>query len=213
MPTSLAADRPSRGHKKRERTRQQLIAAGVRTLAEKGDALTISDVVARAEVSNGTFYNYFADRDALIDALAEHSMVALADEADALTADEDPALRFAVATLRVLCRAVDDPTWGRAVLRLADHRRSTSRALHRHLRADLANGLEAGRFALGPDELTLDTIVGLIMMSIRRIVRGDAGPHHAERVTERALVTIGVTQDEAGALVAEASSRREQQPG
>jgi AcrR family transcriptional regulator len=64
--------RTSRGHKKRELTRHQLIAAGIAVLAEKGEALTISDVVARAEVSNGTFYNYFTDRDELIDALAEH---------------------------------------------------------------------------------------------------------------------------------------------
>jgi AcrR family transcriptional regulator len=62
--------RPSRGHKKRERTRHQLIAAGLAVPTEKGEALTISHVVARAEVSNGTFYhyNYFADRDELIDA-------------------------------------------------------------------------------------------------------------------------------------------------
>jgi len=206
-------ERPSRGHKKRERTRRQLLAAGVETLAEKGEALTISDVVARAEVSNGTFYNYFADRDELIDALAEHSLLSLAAEADDHTAEEDPALRFAVATLRVLHRAADDRTWGRAVLRLADHQRSTGRELDRFLREDLATGLERGRFALGPDDITLDSIVGLIMMSIRRIVRGEAGPRYAERVTERALTTVGVTRDEAAALVAHAVTDRERRVG
>ena len=42
--------RPSRGYKKRERTRQQLVTAGTAILAEKGEALTISDVVAVSRV-------------------------------------------------------------------------------------------------------------------------------------------------------------------
>jgi AcrR family transcriptional regulator len=202
--------RPSRGHKKRERTRHQLVAAGVAVLAEKGDALTISDVVAKAEVSNGTFYNYFADRDGLIDALAEHSLISLAADSAAQTADRDPARRFAFATLRVLDRAAEDPTWGRAVLRLVDHRRTYSRQMVGYLREDLAAGFAAGRFEVGADEVTQDVMTGLILMSVRRIVRGDAGPDHAERVLERALAILGIARTEAGALATEAVAARKQ---
>ena len=63
----------SRGHKKRERTRTQLLNAGIHVMAEKGEAFTVSDVVAQANVSSGTFYNYFADRDELITALNLYS--------------------------------------------------------------------------------------------------------------------------------------------
>jgi AcrR family transcriptional regulator len=196
--------RPSRGHKKRERTRQQLIAAGVEVFAEKGEALTISDVVARAEVSNGTFYNYFADRDELFDALAEHSLISLAAQSATQTADQDPARRFAFATLRVLSRAAEDPMWGRAVLRLVDRHRSYSRDIGGYLREDLAAGFDEGRFEFGPDEITLDVLLGLILMSIRRIIRGDAGPDHAEHVLERALAILGIAKDEARILATEA---------
>ena len=68
----------TRGYKKKERTRRQLVEAGVRVLAARGEGLTVSDVVAEAEVSNGTFYNYFPDREVFIDAVAEHSALALA---------------------------------------------------------------------------------------------------------------------------------------
>jgi AcrR family transcriptional regulator len=197
-------ERPSRGHKKRERTRHQLIAAGIAVLAEKGEALTISDVVARAEVSNGTFYNYFADRDELIDALAEHSLISLAAESAIQTTDQDPARRFVFATLRVLSRVAEDPTWGLAVLRLVDRRRSYSRDIGGYLRDDLKAGFDEGRFEVGPDEITLDLLLGLILMSIRRIVRGDASPDHAERVLERALAILGVAKDEARTLATEA---------
>jgi AcrR family transcriptional regulator len=192
--------RPSRGHKKRERTRHQLVAAGVAVLAEKGEALTISDVVARAEVSNGTFYNYFVDRDELIDALAEHSLISLAAESATQTADQDPARRFAFATLRVLSRVAEDPTWGRALLRLLDRRGSYSHDIGAYLREDLAVGFDEGRFEIGPDEITVDVLLGLILMSIRRIVRGDAGPDHAERVLERGLTILGIAKDEARTL-------------
>jgi AcrR family transcriptional regulator len=204
MAEAQIEERPSRGHKKRERTRHQLIAAGVEILAEKGEALTVSDVVARAEVSSGTFYNYFADRDELIDAVAAHSLISLAAESATQTTDQDPARRFAFATLRVLSRVAEDPTWGRAVLRLLDRHRSYSRDIAGYLREDLAAGFDEGRFEFGPDEITLDVLLGLILMSIRRIVRGDAGPDHPEHVLERALTILGIAKDEARILATEA---------
>jgi hypothetical protein len=41
-------------------------------------------------------------------------------------------------------------------------------------------------------------------MSVRRIVRGDAGPDHGERVLERALAILGIAKDEARILATEA---------
>ncbi len=206
MPTAVIETSPSRGHKKRERTRHQFIAAGSAVFAAKGEALTVSDVVARAEVSNGTFYNYFGDRDELIDALAEHSIISLAAESALETSDQDPARRFAVATFRVLLRATEEPDWGRVVLRLIDHRRSYSEEMGRYLREDLAAGLREGRFTLGDDEITFDLHLGLIIMSLRRIVQGDTPPHHAERVVERALITLGIAKVEARELAADVVS-------
>jgi AcrR family transcriptional regulator len=198
----------TRGHKKRERTREQLLAAAMQVLAEKGEALTVSDVVTRAEVSNGTFYNYFSDRDELIDALAEHSLIRLAARSAVETVEHDPARRFAIATGRVLRRAEQDPDWGRAVLRLADHRRSLDHAVGRYLEEDLAEGFAQQRFALAPDAITRDLLVGLIIMTIRRIVRGEAPEDHVVRVLVRALTILGLADADATALAREATSER-----
>jgi hypothetical protein len=78
--------------------------------------------------------------------------------------------------------------------------------MHRYMREDLATGFDQGRFEVGPDEITLDLITGLILMSIRRIVRGDARPDYAERVLTRALTTLGVSNDEATILAAKAAA-------
>jgi AcrR family transcriptional regulator len=185
---------PTRGHRKRAKTRRQLVAAGLRVLAAKGDALAVSDVTTEADVSNGTFYNYFSDRDALLDALAEQLLLSLA-EAAASEPNEDPAVRFAVASGRVLHRAVEDPTWGRVVLRLVN-RPSVHRNVDRYLRDDLAAGFDSGRFDTGPDDATLDQVFGLLVMTIRRIVEGEARPDAPQRAVERGLQALGVHPDE-----------------
>jgi AcrR family transcriptional regulator len=187
-----------RGSRKREKTRRQLVEAGLRVLAERGDALTVSDVVAAADVSNGTFYNYFVDRDALVDALAEHLLLTLA----ATVAREpipDPALRFAVASGRVLRRAALDPTWGRVVLRLVN-RPSVQHDVSRYLREDLAEGFARGRFDTSADDATIDQAMGLLVMTIRRIVAGEARPDAPRRAVERGLRALGIAADEAAFL-------------
>jgi len=194
----------TRGYRKKERTRRQLIAAGLRVLAEKGHGLTVSDVVAEAKVSNGTFYNYFVDREELLEALAEHSVLSLAADA-AKVRIEDPARRFAVTTMRVMLRASEDDTWARVMLRLAS-RPESGVDLSRYLREDLEEGFTKGRFDVGPDETTLDQITGLIVMTIRRIVEGNAAPDTQQRMVQRGLRALGVSEVESAELAAEASA-------
>lgn len=198
MAAPTKAGAPTRGHRKRQKTRAQLIEAGIRVLAVKGEALTVSDVVAEADVSNGTFYNYFADRDALVQVLAEELLLSLAATA-AAEPNSDPALRFAIATGRVLQRAVEDPTWGRLVLRLVDHT-TVHDSVVGYLRADLEAGFASGRFDTRADDATLDQVTGLVAMTIRRIVAGGADAETPARAVTRGLRALGVPEDEASEL-------------
>jgi len=195
------AEPRTRGHRKREKTRQRLLTAGRRALAEKGEGLTVSDVVAEADVANGTFYNYFVDRDALLEALAEQLALSLAADA-AREPIADPARRFALATARIIRRASEDPTWGRALLRLLG-RPGAGIELTRYLREDLAEGHAQGRFDVGPDDATLDQAAGLVAMTIRRIVERRAQPDTPERAVERGLRALGIAPAEAAEIAAE----------
>jgi AcrR family transcriptional regulator len=186
----------SRGYRKREKTRNQLISAGLRILAEKGEALTVSDVVAAADVSNGTFYNYFVDRDELFDALAQQLVATLAAETAAETPADDAALRLATATGRVMARAAADPTWGRVVMRLETMRAEVQEEAVRYLREDLALGLAQGRFEVGPDDAAMDLVAGMLLMSIRRIVAGRAEAGYLQEALARVLRALGVPADE-----------------
>lgn len=163
--------------------------------------MTVSDVVAEADVSHGTFYNYFADRDVFTEVLAEHYMMSLAAAA-AEEPIEDPARRFASATMRVLRRTQEDETWARAMLRLLS-RPDFEVDLSRYLREDLDSGLATGRFDIGPEDVVLDQVSGMIFMTVRRIVAGSAAPDAPQQVVERGLRSLGIDPFEAAEIAAE----------
>src|SRR5438270_13354423 len=75
---------PNRFERRRERTRQELLAAATRVLAEKGlDRTKITDIAAAADVGVGTFYLHFPDKETLFDAVVEDTVRRLKTTVDA----------------------------------------------------------------------------------------------------------------------------------
>jgi AcrR family transcriptional regulator len=57
--------------RKKERQRGELLQAAVELFRERGyDDARVADIVERVDVSEGTFFNYFKTKDALLDELA-----------------------------------------------------------------------------------------------------------------------------------------------
>jgi AcrR family transcriptional regulator len=62
----------ARSPAKREERRQQILACARDAFAEQGyQAVTVDEVVARAQIARGTFYLYFDDKRAVLDALVD----------------------------------------------------------------------------------------------------------------------------------------------
>ena len=194
----------TRGHGKKARTRRQLLDAGLRVLEAKGTDLTPRDVTAEAGMSSGTFYNYFPGTDELIDEIMRDQLHQIA-EAPAEQAIDDPALRIAVTATTILHRALADAVWGQLVLRLVQRALEPNR-MNVHLRDDLVEGHEAGRFARGADEATLDQAMGLLVMTIRRFVVSDARPELVSAMVARLLETLGLSDAEAAHLASAAAT-------
>ena len=198
----------TRGHKKKARTRQALLDAALEVLAEQGDGFSVVDVAARAGVSHGTFYNYFADREALVGALVPVLVEAFAARAAAEADEVDAAARFAVITARALAVAAEAPDLVRAALRLeAVQRALLVEGPLAYLRDDLTAGHAAGRFDGPVDDGTLDVVVGALLLAARRIVDGEAGLDHRRSVISRLLASLGVPAGEAATLAARAVAR------
>ena len=188
----------TRGHGKKARTRRELLDAGLRVLEVKGTGLTPRDVTAEAGMSSGTFYNYFPGAEELIDEIMREQLHQIA-EAPLGDAIDDPALRIAITATAILRRALTDAVWGKLVLRLV-HRALEPNRMNVHLRNDLVEGFESQRFTRGADDATLDQAMGLLVMTIRRIVAGDARPELVPAMVARLLETLGVSVAESTRL-------------
>lgn len=202
------ADAPlTRGHKKRARTRRQLLDAARLVLAEHGEGFSISDIAERAGVANGTFYNYFADRDELVRELVADVLGVFAAHSAREVDSSDPAERFARITALALAAAAATPQTVRVALRLdAAQRALLEGAPLVHLRADIEAGVAARRFRGPADTATFDVVIGSLLMAARRIAEGtdDLDGDYGAVVVERLLVSLGVSRREAARLATRA---------
>ena len=110
------------------RTRAALISAGFDLLAEKPiDAIPIDEVVAKAGVAKGSFFNHFADKQAFAEAIATEVRLELEDQiARANSGIADPIERIA-GGMRVGAEfALSNPK--RTAVLLRSHGSSTARA-------------------------------------------------------------------------------------
>src|SRR3989441_12820117 len=97
--STTAVALPNRFERRRERTRQELLAAATRVLARKGLHETkVSDIAAAADVGVGTFYLHFPTKEALFDAVVDETvqrLKATVDEARLRAPDPVAKLRAA----------------------------------------------------------------------------------------------------------------------
>jgi len=128
------------------RTRSALIAAGFELLAEKPiDAIPIDEVVARAGVAKGSFFNHFADKPAFAAAIGDEVRLELEAHITAANAGvTDPLARIAGGMRTGAMFALAEPK--RTIVLLRSHASSTlsSHPLNRGLVEDMAAAIIAG---------------------------------------------------------------------
>lgn len=201
MPRSSVA--PIRGSI-RERTRDLLLDAAVRVFAKKGaGAAAIHEIAAEAGVANGTFYNYFRTREALLEAtslrLASRLHEAIATSRAAVA---DPAERMAIGCRRFVGHAARDPVWAAALLRVWHSTPTPSLTAADPLLADLRAGRRRGRFRFADERVALDLVQGTVLAGMRSVLEGRAAARHASAIAAAVLRGLGVDAAEADAIAA-----------
>ena len=114
-----------------QQTRAALVAAGRRLFCEHPvDAVAIDDIVQAAEVSKGSFYNHFPDRDALVREITAEIRADVERAVGRANAGvADPARRMARAVCVYLRYAVDDPERAGVLVRMHSGHTSISTPL------------------------------------------------------------------------------------
>jgi AcrR family transcriptional regulator len=97
----------SRRERKKQETRQRLLEIALRLFREQGyDATPVEQITKAADVAKGTFFNYFATKEAILPALAEWRLQQLGQ---ALTPAQDLPASPVARIKMTLCLMADDP--------------------------------------------------------------------------------------------------------
>ncbi|MEM1333674.1 MAG: TetR/AcrR family transcriptional regulator [Actinomycetota bacterium] len=209
VPGIAAEPTRTRGYKKKERTRRTLIQAAVDEIAEQGEAFTILDITKRAEVSNGTFYNHFDDRDALVDAVVEEVIASFVQGSAELVDDPDPVRRFATITALLFEHATANPRLATVLLRLHSLANTDTWPVDpfRHMRDDLTQAHEEGRLDVAPNDATIDLVTGTAFRAVLRLTTADTEARYVVDIITSLLRSFGLAATEAATIAGDAVAR------
>jgi AcrR family transcriptional regulator len=178
--SATGAPKVSRLDRRKARTRQALIDAAVRLIAEgRGDRASIQEITEEADIGFGSFYNHFESKEQLFQTASQEVLERWGQMIDRASAGlTDPAERFAAGT-RISGRlgwthpdiagfltgagldALDIPT-----------------GLAPRARRDIRAGQATGRFTVPDADIALSAVAGGLLGLLR------TGQHYPERVTE-----------------------------
>jgi AcrR family transcriptional regulator len=138
---------------KREERRQQILVCARDAFAEHGyQAVTVDDVVARAKIARGTFYLYFDDKRAVLDALVDEFLRRIGGcivGIDIGHASDSPREQLRQNVERITRMALADPAMVKVALRDATGLDPTFdakiRSFYDALRALIGESLEEGQ--------------------------------------------------------------------
>ncbi len=203
MTTLNSTDHRSRvAQERRERMRQRLIESAMLVFAEKGvDASVIDDVIAAANVSRGSFYNYFRTNTELLGAVGEQLGNEMMQIIEPLVGGiADPAARIATGLRLYLWLAQEYPLLGRFVSRAGLSALSPNSLVFEYLPPHLVAGVALGRFVDTGIEVALDLIAGTMLLALSRISRGEIVPDYDAQVVATVMMGLGVPVEEARRL-------------
>jgi len=182
-----------------------MLDAGRSLIAAKGVAgLRIQEITETADVALGSFYNYFESKDEFLEAIITESLSELAATTVG-TADDtvDPADVVALASLRIIRLAYTEPDFARLVANISHADALFGRALHPYAREAVERGIASGRFVVPDIEVLLTAVIGGAFALIREILDDGHGPHAEQAYARYCLASLGLTPDEAAAVVAQ----------
>jgi len=199
-----------RGNPRAERTRGALIGAGRQLYSQRPpDAVTVDDIVRAAAVGKGSFYNHFADRDALVRAISSEIRATVEAAVTQANAEvQDPARRMARAVCTYLRFALESAESAGVLVRIHSGHTSLSAPLNRGLVADIEAGLATGRFAVATVEAGVLFVLGVTQLALVRVVQ-EPNPAFAVSLSQQMCALIlrglGVASAEADLIAAQAS--------
>jgi AcrR family transcriptional regulator len=200
MTSAVAA--VARGSGRRLRTRARLIEAARRIAATRGiEATPISEITEEAGVGVGSFYNHFATKEKLLEAVISDTFEAHGAALDRIHEGKDDIAEILAQNIRLTVRMVDhDPIWGWFAVRTGLYAPQLQSSLGGRLERDLRRGFDAGRFASYDERTTVAAFGGALLGVMRTKLEGEL-PRDADRfLAEELLRLLGLSPEEAAEI-------------
>ena len=194
----------SRVARKQEAARRRLVAAAMELIAEKGvEGLRIREIADAADIGFGSFYNHFATKEELVEAVvADFLGSATGEIMERAWAREDPA-EVAVVAQRLFMRlTTENPRLAWLIVRLDRGEALLETASLPQLGAVLERGAAAGRFAPVDVPVTVSFIVGATISVMRGILEGRLAAGADIQAARTMLRACGMEDGEAARLAA-----------
>jgi AcrR family transcriptional regulator len=188
-----------RRERKQQATRRRLLDATKIQMAEGGaESVTIASITERADVGQGTFYNYFQSRDDVIDFVIAEEVETLGQRLDALTKGmPDAAEIFSFSLRHLFNTAVSDPVWGWLMVRLGIAQETLLRTLGPRAARDIQIGVDTGRFSVTDVNLASAMTFGALLSAMRAYLEGQLVDEPSARFARALLCMVGIPADEA----------------
>jgi AcrR family transcriptional regulator len=176
--------------------RLRLIESALRVFAEKGlDVASIDDVIAAAEVSRGTFYNYFRTDAELAAAVSEELTSEAIGHIEAAVGHlANPAERVARGLRLYLGEAARYPLFASFTSQAGLRALSPNQLLREYLPRHIVEGVKSGRMDVPDVSLAVDMIVGAALSAVHAISSRTVRRDYIENVAMHVLVGLGVTR-------------------
>jgi AcrR family transcriptional regulator len=185
----------ARASRKSDRTRARLMDAAADTFARHGiEAASVNAIAHAADVSNGTFYNHFKDKDEIAAVVAfgiARELGRLVDES--MRELDDAAERTSFGTRQFIALATRIPSWGRVFIRSVWALPELRHEVTAFARADLERGVRDGAFKVEIDDLLVDLFTSMVVTAVFLVLEGEVHPDLGSRVAEHQLRMLGVS--------------------
>ncbi|MFI4940746.1 MAG: TetR/AcrR family transcriptional regulator [Burkholderiales bacterium] len=199
-PKAVLSSVPDRQTRRKMETHAKLLNAAYELSSMKGlENCSIQEITSRADVGFGSFYNYFASKQELLDAMIAEQITPFADALDRL--DEtlsDPAEIMSTSMRHVLSRAQKDRKWGWFLVRLG--MLSLIAGFGPRLERDILRGVESGRFTVQDLQLTMLMLNGGGIAVMTKQLMSGIDKNVPERYATLVLVLLGVPLQEAAKI-------------
>lgn len=191
------------GIERRLRMRSVIIRAAFDILGtEHGRIAQIDDLIAKAGIARGTFYNYFGTMEELYGALSAELTHEFNDAViDYVGRIPTPAKRVSVAVRCYLRKAAEDTRWGWGMVNLSALGPLMGAETFSYARETSQQGIDLREFTCSSAELGRDIQLGCLLAGMISILRDGIGEDYSTALTNSILLALGVQPDAAAALV------------